>query len=625
MTEQVLAGRYKLLEEVGRGGMAIVYRAMDLQQNRLVAVKVLRSEFNKDAEFVARFQREAEATNQMHHHNIVNLLDVGMEGASRFLVMEYVAGQTLKDLIQKKGQLSPQEASAITIRILAALQHAHTRGIIHRDIKPQNILISEDGTVKVTDFGIARMVTSATLTKGDYVMGSVHYFSPEQAAGGQETSARSDLYSVGVVLYEMLTGHVPYDGETLATIGLRHLKDSPPPIARDAPGTPPALVEVVMIAMAKRQEMRYPTAAAFAMDIQNAMNGLPLAYSPVMVPPQVLPPAPALKMRQRQAAPAPARSLPNPARRRWLFFSTVVAGLLVVYCLVSGFFLIYDQLVNNVVVPDLVGQDLEAAQRSLDRLGLLYRVTEVNNATSQAGKVLIQGPSAGGTLRKGDTVTLTVSKGPASQTVPRLVGTTVQAAVTLLQQGNLTMSVMERVVSSEPVDVILTQSPEEGADCQPGDMVQVTVSGGSAFVPILRGKTITEAKELVESAKLVLNTVMSYIETSDASLHGTVADQSPAADVQVVEGTMVTLTLYRYPALVMDAQVQLSLPESGNALQVRVTLIEKGVEREVYAAVHQPGTTRNPMVTLDAQEAGRYTYRVYLNGQFAYQQQVDMQ
>ena len=212
MSDKVLAGRYQLLEQSGMGGMAIVYRAYDMRTGHQVAVKVLRPEFAQDADYVSRFQREAEAASKMTHHNIVNLLDVGMDGENRYLVMEYVQGKTLKQVIQERGRLAPQTAAQITIRILSALQHAHENGIIHRDIKPQNILVNADGHIKVADFGIARMANTSTITHGDIVMGSVQYFSPEQASG-QAADARSDIYSVGVVLYEMLTGRIPFDGD----------------------------------------------------------------------------------------------------------------------------------------------------------------------------------------------------------------------------------------------------------------------------------------------------------------------------------------------------------------------------------------------------------------------------
>ena len=217
--EKILANRYRLTEQIGMGGMAIVYKAVDMRTGHNVAVKVLRPEFNEDSEFIGRFQREAEAASKMTHHNIVNLLDVGMDGENRYLVMEYVQGKTLKEVIQERGKISPPLACQITIRILSALEHAHRNGIIHRDIKPHNILVHADGHIKVADFGIARIANSSTLTRGDNVMGSVHYFSPEQARGEGATAA-SDIYSTGVVLYEMLTGRVPFDGDNPVAVAM---------------------------------------------------------------------------------------------------------------------------------------------------------------------------------------------------------------------------------------------------------------------------------------------------------------------------------------------------------------------------------------------------------------------
>ena len=272
MNEQkILANRYRLTEQIGMGGMAIVYRAVDLRTGHNVAVKVLRPEFNEDREFIGRFQREAEAASKMTHHNIVNLLDVGMDGDNRYLVMEYVEGKTLKEVIQERGKLSAPLACQITIRILSALEHAHRNGIVHRDIKPQNILVHADGHIKVADFGIARIADSTTLTKGDNVMGSVHYFSPEQARGGGATAA-SDIYSTGVVLYEMLTGRVPFDGDNPVAVAMQHLHNAPTPIQNIAPDVPPAVIRVCMRAMEKNPAARYQTAREMASDLRAALE-----------------------------------------------------------------------------------------------------------------------------------------------------------------------------------------------------------------------------------------------------------------------------------------------------------------------------------------------------------------
>ena len=272
MSDKILADRYRLVEQIGMGGMAIVYRAVDMRTGHNVAVKVLRPEFNQDVEFVSRFQREAEAASKMAHHNIVNLLDVGMDGENRYLVMEYVQGKTLKQVIQEKGRLNPLVAAQITIRILSALQHAHENGIIHRDIKPQNILVHADGHIKVADFGIARMANSSTLSKGDNVMGSVHYFSPEQASG-HAAGVTSDIYSVGVVLYEMLTGRVPFDGDSPVAIAMQHLHARPTPIETLAPDVPPAIIHVCMMAMEKNPRYRYQSAVQMATELRKAIDG----------------------------------------------------------------------------------------------------------------------------------------------------------------------------------------------------------------------------------------------------------------------------------------------------------------------------------------------------------------
>ena len=303
MREKVLAGRYVLVEQIGVGGMAIVYRAIDRNTGHSVAVKVLKPEFNRDAEFVSRFQREAEAASKMIHHNIVNLLDVGMDGDNRYLIMEYVRGKTLKEVIQEKGRISAPTAVQIAIRILSALQHAHQNGIIHRDIKPQNILMNADGHVKVADFGIARMANSSTLTRGDSVMGSVHYFSPEQAQG-QGTDVTSDLYSVGVTLYEMLTGRVPFDGDSPVAIAMQHLHAQPDPIQRFAPDVPDAICHVCLKAMEKNPQYRYHSAREMASELRMALEGRVDMLQPRVVQPN------------RQVATLPAQSTATPRVRQ---------------------------------------------------------------------------------------------------------------------------------------------------------------------------------------------------------------------------------------------------------------------------------------------------------------------
>lgn len=625
MSEKILAERYRLVEQIGVGGMAIVYRAIDQRTGHNVAVKVLRPEFNQDAEFVSRFQREAEAASKMTHHNIVNLLDVGMDGDNRYLVMEYVQGKTLKELIKEKGRLSPQVAAQITIRILSALQHAHQNGIIHRDIKPQNILVHADGHIKVSDFGIARMANSSTLTKGDSVMGSVHYFSPEQASG-QVAGVTSDLYSVGVVMYEMLTGHVPFDGDSPVAVAMQHLHARPAPIENFAPDSPPAINHVCMMAMEKNPKYRYQSAREMAAELRMALEGRAEKMQPRVVDKPIVPPA----------APVPSPKAEDTGRHHaqrraarkhqglWVLFTLLMTAA-VCYGLYMGGVAIYEKVVNSTTVPYFVGTEVTAAQRSAQRAGLNPEIVEINHPTIPEGMVILQAPEADSTLRKGDSVVLTVSKGPSSQTLPKLVDMTTQDAINTLQPMGITLMVLERVVSTKvQADVIISQSPEAGQQCNSGDIVEVTVSGGVAYVPSLEGQPFTQAQDMLQAASLALSSEVTYVDTDNASLHNTIASQTPAADTAVIQGAKVTLTVYRVPSMLASARVILDLPQAEGLTAVRITLSTGSSEVTVYQGEFTANSSRHPEVELTAQEAGDYTYRVYFNEKFAYQHQVSL-
>jgi len=630
MSEKILADRYRLVEQIGVGGMAIVYRAINQRTGHNVAVKVLRPEFNQDAEFVSRFQREAEAASKMTHHNIVNLLDVGMDGENRYLVMEYVQGKTLKELIKEKGRLTPAVAAQITIRILSALQHAHQNGIIHRDIKPQNILVHADGHIKVADFGIARMANSSTLTRGDSVMGSVHYFSPEQASG-QAANVTSDLYSVGVVLYEMLTGRVPFDGDSPVAVAMQHLHARPARIENFAPESPAAINHVCLMAMEKKPQYRYQSAREMATELRMALEGRTEKMQPrVVEKPMVTPAQPAGMSPQGKTEMGAARY--NTVRRRpvrshqalWVIFSLLMA-VVVCYGLYVGGAAIYENVVNSTTVPDFVGMEVTVAQRTAQRAGLNPEIVEINHPTISTGTVILQAPEVDTTLRKGDSVVLTVSKGPASQLLPDIVGMSTQNAINTLQPMGVTLMVLERVVSSEvQADLIISQTPEASTQCKSGDIVQVTVSGGMAFVPDLMGQPLSGAQESLVAAGLALNASVAYVDTTDASLHNTIASQTPAAETPVILGGQVTVSVYRVPELLARAKIILDLPQSDSLTSVRITLNGGTGEVTVFQGEFTANTSRHPEVELTAQEAGDYTYRVYFNDKFAYQHQVTL-
>ena len=621
MSEKILAGRYVLVEQIGIGGMAIVYRAIDRNTGHSVAVKVLKPEFNRDAEFVSRFQREAEAASKMTHHNIVNLLDVGMDGENRYLIMEYVKGQTLKEVIRQKGRLTAPVAAQITIRILSALQHAHQNGIIHRDIKPQNILVHADGHIKVADFGIARMANSSTLTKGDSVMGSVHYFSPEQAQG-KGTDVTSDLYSVGVTLYEMLTGRVPFDGDSPVAIAMQHLHAAPEPIRRYAPEVPEAICHVCMKAMEKSPQYRYRSAREMAAELRMALEGRVNDMQPRLVenvqPVPVTPP-PERKSQVHQTTGRTKKAAPV----RW-WIMTAVVTLVVLYGLYLGSMAIYEKVVNSATVEAYVGRELAEAQRVILRSGLKAEVVEINHPSIASGIVVMQAPQEDTTLRKGDVVVLTVSKGPATQTVPKIIGQSRQDAQTTLKAYGLTLSVTDYVVSAtyDP-GVVVDQHPAQGEVCERGDIIQVTISGGVAYVPRVTGRLLNEARDLIVAAGLTMDPAITYMETTEPSLHGRVTSQTLAADTQVIQGSTISLTVYRVPSMMSRTKITLNLPTSDGLTNVRVTLSDDtGAESVAYESAFPANASRHPEVELTTDAPGTYTYRVYVNNVFKYSNTV---
>ena len=516
MIGRVLDNRYKLEEFIGKGGMAMVYRALDQRTGHSVAVKILRPEFNGDAEFLQRFEREAAAASKMNHHNIVNLLDMGQEGECHYLVMEYVKGKTLKEIIAEKGPLPPQIAAQIAIRILSALQHAHANGIIHRDIKPQNILVHSEGHIKVADFGIARVAGTGTLSRSDSVMGSVYYFSPEQAKGGEVTEA-SDLYSVGVVLYEMLTGQVPFDGDTPVAVAMQQINGTPRPVRSLRPDVPPAMEKVVVKAMEKKPEMRYQSALEMAQDLHRAMQEPDgdwlnaVQDKPIPMISQVT---------------ASQRVIRKKKGKSYLPYRIlgVVLCLLAAFGLVEGARHIYQTVINATEAPYVLDETEEAAIKLCTRAGLKYEIVRVSDEKS-AGTVLMQTPEYETRLKKGDTVHLTVSTGPAVQPAPRLEGMTLEDARKKAEKVGFTLMVTsERALSELPLDTVVAQTPAKGEEMAYGQIIQVTLSGGSVTLPDLTGKKRDEAVQTLTQMGIRIEEIKEVL-VNDRALDGIVATQ----------------------------------------------------------------------------------------------------
>ncbi|MBR1606687.1 MAG: Stk1 family PASTA domain-containing Ser/Thr kinase [Clostridia bacterium] len=536
MIGRVFAQRYRLEEFVGKGGMALVFRATDLRTGHDVAVKVLRPEFNSDAEFLERFQREALAASKMSHHNIVNLLDVGEEDGYRYLVMEYMRGRTLKEIITEKGSLPEPVAGQIAIRILSALQHAHDNGIIHRDIKPQNILINAEGMVKVADFGIARVAGSNTLTKGDSVMGSVHYFSPEQARG-EDVTAASDIYSVGVVMYEMLTGRVPFDGDTPVSIALQHISTPPKAPSLVVDTISPAMEQVVLTAMSKEMRNRYRDAADMARAIRGALQ------NPQVTDASTTAPVTALQEPVHTASENTERI--QHQRRKKRLRETLLVILLTVVVLAGltfGGIQIARNILSRTEAPFLVGETEENAVRLGTEKGLKVEIVRQSDSITPAGVVMLQSREYQYPMKRGDVLVITVSTGPEKQGVPKVTGLSLAAAQTEAEKYGFRVLATQKDESDQPFGTILAQQPPEGEMLAYGDIIQVTTSG-SLNVP--RFIDMTRSQALLLARETGFNDVQ-IVEhpTLDESKFDRVADQVPKEGERVLDSTQITLAIY---------------------------------------------------------------------------------
>ena len=625
MNEQkILANRYRLTGQIGMGGMAIVYRAVDLRTGHNVAVKVLRPEFNEDREFIGRFQREAEAASKMTHHNIVNLLDVGMDGDNRYLVMEYVEGKTLKEVIQERGKLSAPLACQITIRILSALEHAHRNGIVHRDIKPQNILVHADGHIKVADFGIARLADSTTLTKGDNVMGSVHYFSPEQARGGGATAA-SDIYSTGVVLYEMLTGRVPFDGDNPVAVAMQHLHNAPAPIQSIAPDVPPAVIRVCMKAMEKNPAARYQSAREMATDLRAALEERGERMNVPEPEAEVKQPKPQVASGERTVSSTGSRHKVTDEKGNGKLRILLIAlgTIAVAGLMIFGTVTIFRQVFNTRTVPDLVGMELSEAQVELTRNNLKYSVSYVTNDTYSKGIVYMQNPSADSPAHVDDCVILMVSDGPSAFSMPNVINMSATDATALLESRGMRVTRDREASSDVAVDYVMRQFPAAEEMVTVDTPVTLTISGGVTVIPNLAGQTLQEAEISLLNQNLTLHPALKYVDTGISELHGTVAAQMPDADTRVAQNTAVTLTIYQHRE--NSKIISFTAPESEQQQVIRFAVQASGSTVEIDSRTVTLGAddSREIQYTLVIPDDRTYSVFVYINDVLNSQQVIN--
>lgn len=593
-----IANRYEIVGQVGTGGMSDVYKAKDHALGRYVAIKVLKSEFSEDTNFVSKFRTEAQSAAVLEHPNIVNIYDVGSENGIHYIVMEYVEGITLKTYIEKKGQLTYKEALSIAIQVGRGIQAAHAKNIVHRDIKPQNIIISTDGKVKVTDFGIARAVSENTIHSD--VMGSVHYASPEQARNGY-VSNRSDIYSLGIVMYEMVTGRVPFDGDSTVAVAIQHLQDEMDPPSKYAPNLPISLEKIIQKCTQKSPDRRYDSMESLLIDLRKALLNpnedfvtlVPFSQDKTRVLTddevnEIKKKTEAVKQDEPESEEddmseydddmseydeddddAEEGRFLNSKMEKIVGIMRIVVAIIIVIIVVyilGSFFdvfhfgskknnskndtLVSEDVEESVVMIDLKGKTLDEAKTELKKLGL--NVTEAGTEISDSyekGQIIDQDVAKGETVKTGTTIKVTVSAGSEEENakdvdVPDVTGKTAEAAMATLEDKNLTVSREFEFSNDVPSGQVIRQDPKAGKTVKEGTKVTIYVSQGTESIKVtdVRGKSEADAKAALSDFDVTTTT-----EHSDTVAEGNVISQSISGGQYAEKGASITIVVSSGP------------------------------------------------------------------------------
>jgi len=561
MIGTLLSGRYEILELIGTGGMANVYKARCTYLNRYVAIKVLKDEFKNDEDFLKRFNIESQAAAGLSHTNIVSVYDIGNENDMHFIVMEYVEGKTLKEYLAQNGALPWDKAVDFAIQIASALQHAHRKGIVHRDIKPQNIIVTKDETLKVTDFGIARAVSTFTMKVEDGAMGTVHYCSPEQARGGY-TDEKSDVYSLGIVMYEMLTGKLPFESDNSVSVALKHMQEEAVAPSEIVPEIPTGVEEIVIKAMAKNQNDRFQTAGEMLIELnwvkqlegekaeKNAQEDI---FKTKKIDVEAV--EKGMKKSQRTKSAKKVKS-PKTAQQQKEDKVAVIAGIgasvlvvailafLVIAIMFPGAMPWAGNSNGEFEVPDLIGVDFEKAKETYDNIKFKEDDAEYS-ADYDEGVIISQDPEEGTIIESPYTITVVVSKGAKTVKMPDVVNLDYRVAQDKLDNEDILYSVEYKTDDTIPENTVIETDPEAGTKIKAGvDIVNLIVSSGEEealpVVPSLIGQDEDTAKRKLSEVKL--NSKVVY-EQSKASEKGQVIRQSIASGTQVTEKTTVTITV----------------------------------------------------------------------------------
>lgn len=552
---KLLGNRYEIIEKIGNGGMATVYKATDKVLKRYVAVKILRDEFTTDEEFIKRFEVEAQSAARLTHPNIVSIYDVGVDGNLYYIVMELIQGKTLKEIIIKeRGPLPWKWSINVAIQIASALEMAHRNNIIHRDIKPHNIIITEDGIAKVTDFGIAKAVSNSTITAFGTTIGSVHYFSPEHARGGY-TDAKSDLYSLGVVMYEMVTGKVPFDADTPVSVALKHMQEEPEEPIEVNPNLPTAVNKIIMRALKKDTTLRYQTASEMLIDLRKALKDPEgdfvddTEYDPTAST-QVI----NTNMYKNKKESVEEQKDKKQGKLKTFIKNhkglSIFIGLILLFVISLGGTMLVLNLTNppEVDMPNVVGLSEEEARKEIENVKLKFEVEkEEYNKDVPEGYVISQDPTymeRFSKVKQGSTVKVIISKGQEKTTVPKVIGMKKDEAVKALEDAKLKVEIVEETSKKVEEGYVISQETDANTDAFAGDTVKIHVSTGTGIKQIdmisVIGKNETDAKKALQDLGLKVN--VGYDEDSSKD-NGTVLKQSIETGKTIDEGTTVTITV----------------------------------------------------------------------------------
>lgn len=620
MASKVLAGRYELFEKIGEGGMSVVYKAKDRLLNRFVAIKVLKPEYIRDRKFIESFRRESQAAASLSHPNIVNIFDVGQEGNIHYIVMELVEGKTLNELIREEGPLPYTRVIELTKQIAAALSVAHKNHLIHRDVKPHNVMLTADGTAKITDFGIAKAINSSTLadTIGGGVMGSVHYFSPEQARGGY-VDEKSDIYSLGIVMYEMLTGRVPFDGDNPVNIALMHINGEMVPPSKLMTGIPPALERIVMKATDKYQSNRFASADELikALDelelvgkvVGNSVFAAEEGAEPILE--NTIDdddddfddePKKKKKNKKDKKADMTEEELAA-AKKKKIIIGSVIGAVVVLGIILAVVF----SGGEPATVPDLTGLTYEEAEIKAEEVGFKIEQGDlVSDSEIEAGCVVSQTPEGNTTAKTGTTIKVNISKGPGNGQVPDVTGMDEDDAIELLEANGFKIGDITPGPSDMEKGKVYDQSPRGNTTAKEGSTVDLMVSDGSkakVSMPYLVGKDIDDAKSLLSESGLKLGNVT--YESSSTYAVNEVMWQQYGAGEEVEKGTSVKLTVSTGPEASQPVDLYISYGSAENEVfYMTVTLSDNSGTRTLYSNVERHKGNSGETITLTGTGSG---------------------